>query len=207
MSAMEDIFEDGREPKPREVARIFEMRVPGHGHRHWACVEVDAKNDGHCELAGWRWGEHRPIHGGYRLTEPKHKAAWDAMREVWEWLAEWGLVELRQIGPDDSEYFAVEGGGLDAQSSKFAAAVRDFMAELRAGNEALELDEAIGEPTVVFAGRRVRHRDALRLLRRTGRCPGVGGAEHEKDVNRGNPEGEPGWTARVVPIFRAEARR
>ena len=79
------------------------------------------------------------------------------------------------------------------------------MAELRAGNEALELDEAIGwtvvsrddeSGTETHFGFYAEPAAALEWA-----------AEHEKDVNRGNPEGEPGWTARVVPIFRAEARR
>ena len=29
------------------------------------------------------------------------------MTHVWNWLVEWEFVELRKIGPEDSEYFAL----------------------------------------------------------------------------------------------------
>jgi hypothetical protein len=65
-------------------------------------------DDGLCELHDWYWFGQKDQHKPYRLTDPEDKARWDAMQEVWFWLREWELVELKKIGPDDSEYFATE---------------------------------------------------------------------------------------------------
>lgn len=47
-----------------------------------------------------------PIHGGYHLQDPEHRKVWDAGRDVMQWLCDHEFVQLRPIGPEDSEYFA-----------------------------------------------------------------------------------------------------
>jgi hypothetical protein len=68
----------------------------------WAYVCV--QDDGLAELWKWYWfGIRSPEHAMPLGYDPRLDLA---KQEVWEWLMEWELIELRPIGPEDSEYFA-----------------------------------------------------------------------------------------------------
>lgn len=116
--AIKELWLDSSEPKITGVSRIFHVVMPLQGksigeHRTsyaspvWADVHVD-DND-YCELHNWFFYGHRPKRDGtgYRLSDPGDALIWEAMTHVWNWLNEWEFVELRQIGPEDSEYFAL----------------------------------------------------------------------------------------------------
>jgi hypothetical protein len=112
-SKLEDLFADDKEPILRGISKIYHLVYPHDKARTtfaspvWADVEVDS--DGYCELRDWKYFEQRPKRsGGYNLSDAEDAAKWEAMREVWSWLSEWELVELKPIGPEDSEYFATE---------------------------------------------------------------------------------------------------
>jgi hypothetical protein len=102
-----DPWADDSEPEiSRRVKMVYALHAPGvHRYAYWAEVVID--EDGLCELQDWRWGEFRDPHRPYRAFAEDRKL-WDAMHEVWSWLSEWEYVELKPIGPEDSEYFATD---------------------------------------------------------------------------------------------------
>lgn len=107
------IWDDDREPEITGVTRTFTVGMPvlenddKKSAKIWAKVEV--YDHDYCELENWKWFDFRPrnMSTGYFLNKPEDAAIWEAMRKVWEWLAEWEYVELRPTGPDDKEYFAL----------------------------------------------------------------------------------------------------
>ena len=108
--ALLPIWDDENAPKITGINRVFHVAGPKmEGYSPvWANVNVDS-ND-YCELDGWHFFGHRPKRDGtgYYLSKPEDAIIWEAMTHVWTWLAEWEYVELRQIGPEDSEYFATD---------------------------------------------------------------------------------------------------
>jgi hypothetical protein len=105
------VWDDDREPEITGITRTFHVGMPTkEGERAmliWAKVEV--YDHDYCELENWKWFDFRPKKPGtgYFLNKPEDAAIWEAMRKVWEWLAEWEFVELRPTGPEDKEYFAL----------------------------------------------------------------------------------------------------
>ncbi len=109
MTDLSNIYEDGHEPEVGLYSETYIIRVPEHKYTHWARLEIEIENDGYANLESWRWGDFRSVRGpgaGYRFPEDRER--YDAMQEVYEWLREWDIIELRRIGPDDSEYFATD---------------------------------------------------------------------------------------------------
>jgi hypothetical protein len=107
-----DIFADDKEPRLAGISKTYHVLYPDKAPTRfaspvWADIEVD--EHGYCELRDWKYFEQRPKRtGGYNLTDAEDSDKWEAMRQVWSWLAEWDLVELKPIGPEDSEYFATD---------------------------------------------------------------------------------------------------
>jgi|SRR5215471_1258800 len=102
-----DLWADHNEPTTRTHGVLYHVEIPGHPR------EVNARilvyNDGLAELEHFTWfGVHGPKRGGYRLSDPEDKKLWDTKEEVLAWLAEWGLIKLKRIGREDSEWFATE---------------------------------------------------------------------------------------------------
>jgi hypothetical protein len=91
------------QPTVRKTATVVKVEYPGNDGTAWAYLEVETEHDPDCMIncRYWQWfGLHS-----------SHKAAGnyqEALNEVWEWLVEWELIELRSIGPEDSEYFATD---------------------------------------------------------------------------------------------------
>lgn len=103
-----DIYADFIKPvaKPTCVIYIVMCDYP---YSMQMQVQVRVYHDGLANLEYYRWfGKTGPKRGGYRLSDPKDLEIWETDKEVWEWLSEWGFVELHRIGPEDSEYFATE---------------------------------------------------------------------------------------------------
>ena len=110
---IKEIWDDDKEPKILGMTRTFHVAMPVEGKslgasHVWARVEVDQHD--YCELVNWCFFGHRPKRDGtgYFLNKPEDALLWEAMQHVWTWLAEWEYVELRPIGPEDSEYFATD---------------------------------------------------------------------------------------------------
>lgn len=102
---IENLYADEMKPliEPRAT---YTVRVPNHDWTHWA--QIHAEEDDLVELEDWRWGDVRDVHRPLRPHDPGDQKIIAARNEVWEWLAEWEIVRLRPIGPEDSEYFAGE---------------------------------------------------------------------------------------------------
>lgn len=101
-----DVYDDKLQPQFAPIGVTYRVVVPDeYKHDYWADVVVEPGTD-YCRLDGWKWGEYRqPRPAAYS------SANWHLLeieREVWSWLREWELVELKSIGPEDSEYFATE---------------------------------------------------------------------------------------------------
>lgn len=102
-----DWYAKDMEPEKFEY-KLFYIRMPKVCERKTGdTVSCHLKVDqyGYCELLDWYNFGKRDPHEPYN-SETMHLR--DAEIDVWEWLAEWELVELRPIGPEDSEYFATE---------------------------------------------------------------------------------------------------
>jgi hypothetical protein len=96
-----DIYADENEPDVSLVQTIKQYRVeiPNTRYDYYAVLSV--REDGYCELDHFKFhGVSGPVQGQYNSTE-----SYALQREVWDWLVEWELVELKPIGPEDSEYF------------------------------------------------------------------------------------------------------
>jgi hypothetical protein len=64
---------------------------------------------GYCELTNWTWKDEKYRSGGWRLSNPADLANYEAEHELLDFLRDEGeWIELRKIGPEDSEYFATE---------------------------------------------------------------------------------------------------
>ena len=104
-----DIYADENEPKSYSIGviRQYRVEIPNQHYNFYAVLSV--REDNYAEIDGIKFdGVAGPKTGGFRLSDPNDKAAWDLQQEVWGWLMEWELVELKAIGPEDSEYFATE---------------------------------------------------------------------------------------------------
>lgn len=100
-----DVYADDMKPESNQLAVIFRVAMPGQfKYDYWANVYVE-END-YCELHGWRWGEYRQPRPAIYNSDNFHLL--EVEKRVWEWLKEWEYVELRNIGPDDAEYFATD---------------------------------------------------------------------------------------------------
>lgn len=98
-----DVFDDELAPEHKVHAVVYHVNVPGQfKYDYWANVSVE-END-YASLDNWRWGEHRQPRSHVYSAENRHLM--ETEQEVWEWLKEWEFVELKAIGPEDSEYFA-----------------------------------------------------------------------------------------------------
>jgi hypothetical protein len=75
----------------------------------WALLNVELAHSDPClvDVKRWYWfGLHSNNTVVGTIEEiHKHQKARD---EVYSWLTEWEFIELRQIGPEDSEYFATD---------------------------------------------------------------------------------------------------
>jgi hypothetical protein len=99
-----DVYNDENEPKYGAIGTMYCV----HSERREAVAYLVVEEGGYTELWDWRWFGKRDPHRSYKLTVPEDRELWDAMREVWSWLREWEYVELKPIGPDDTEYFATK---------------------------------------------------------------------------------------------------
>lgn len=105
MDKNEVLWIDDNEPKCAYHGTLVSVHVPG--HRAKVNCQVLVYHDGLIELNHFTWfGVTGPKAGGYLLGNADDRKIWDAGREVLGWLQEWDLIELRPIGPEDSEYFA-----------------------------------------------------------------------------------------------------
>lgn len=107
------LYDDEMEPKHGHWAELYYVRLPDKSST-WARVRLAAQAwiavhyDGYCELHRWHWFGKSNKQGGLNLSNQEDAEIYEAEQEVWNWLQEWGLVELKPIGPEDSEYFATE---------------------------------------------------------------------------------------------------
>lgn len=95
------------------------MRILFKGYEVWIRDEVknpprfgctlSVDEHGYVEFNDWFWENQKRKPGGYRLSNPEDLARWEAMRELQEYLRDVEeLIELKPIGPEDSEYFATD---------------------------------------------------------------------------------------------------
>lgn len=98
-----DIFADENEPRNQFFGNMYRV-----GFDKYIYATLRVADDGYCDLWDWYWFGLRDPHRGYKLSDPEDHKLWDAMQNVWTWLREWEFVELKPIGPEDSEYFATE---------------------------------------------------------------------------------------------------
>lgn len=112
-----DYFAEGLEPDKFEY-KLFYLRMPNSLDRKTgdtiSCY-LSVDQYGYCQLMDWYFFHRRDPHRPYHLSEQEDAELYECERLVWEWLAEWELVELKPIGPEDSEYFATDKllGGKD----------------------------------------------------------------------------------------------
>jgi hypothetical protein len=100
-----DSFNSENEPESRQLWVTYVITVSDERRMKFPMasfcpyriyIEVGSYNT--CALqAGTSWF-------GKNFDEMGH----EEKKEIWELLSEWNLVELRQIGPEDSEYFATD---------------------------------------------------------------------------------------------------
>jgi len=103
-----DIYSDVINPQAKPGAVIYTVMCD-YPFSMQMQVQVRVYHDGLANLEYYRWfGKTGPKHGGYRLSDPADKEIWDRNQEVLMWLSEWGFIELKRIGPEDSEWFATE---------------------------------------------------------------------------------------------------
>lgn|SRR5215471_2001994 len=112
------LFDDVHEPKSRLSHKTYKIKptLPSYTglpeEMFKMFIEINVYEDnmgGLCELNDFWWFGVRPKrNGGYRPSDPEDKKILDAQHEVWGYLTEWEFVELKAIGPEDSEYFACE---------------------------------------------------------------------------------------------------
>jgi hypothetical protein len=120
-----DLWADENKPKVNLVQTIKQYRVeiPNQHYEYYAVLSV--REDGYVEVDDFKFnGVRGPKRGGYRLSDPNDKKIWDAQLEVWGWLQEWELVELKPIGPEDSEYFATHE--LEKEAAITSAKANEF---------------------------------------------------------------------------------
>lgn len=101
------IYDRGMEPEKFEY-RLFYIRMPKMLDRKTGdtiTCRLSVDQYGYCELVDWYYFGKRDPHEPYN-SETMY--LYECEREVWDWLAEWELVELRPIGPEDSEFFATD---------------------------------------------------------------------------------------------------
>ena len=101
-----DIFAEGMGPEKFEY-KLFFIRMPHALDRKTGetiTCRISVDQYGYCEMVDWYNFGLRDPHTSYNSLMDQKLI--EAEKEVWEWLAEWELVELRRIGPEDSEYFA-----------------------------------------------------------------------------------------------------
>lgn len=74
----------------------------------WGCT-LTVDEHGYVEFDDWFWHGVKRKPGGYRFSNPADVERHAAYIELQEFLAyEHELIELRAIGPEDSEYFATD---------------------------------------------------------------------------------------------------
>jgi hypothetical protein len=70
---------------------------------HWVYLTVEREN---CYIAGSRW-----YWDGVKDPRSYNSENWhlhETEMKMWNWLVDEELVELKPIGPEDSEYFATD---------------------------------------------------------------------------------------------------
>jgi len=103
-----DIYADIVKPEAKLLSHVYTV-IPAYPFSTKIRVSVRVYQDGLVNLDRYSWfGKSGPKHGGYRLSDPKDKEIWDTNQEVYAWLSEWEFIELKRIGPEDSEWFATE---------------------------------------------------------------------------------------------------
>ena len=99
-----DIFADENKPRVADLGKItvYRVDIPNQHFDYYAVLWV--REDGYCELHDFKFhGVPSPQQGTYNSVE-----SYTQVKEVWDWLMEWELVELKPIGPEDSEYFITD---------------------------------------------------------------------------------------------------
>lgn len=97
-----DIYNDDVKPGTRQHAVIYSIMFPHHKapqsnfSPYHIYVEVDEFDLTHISDYTYWYGK--------RAAD----MSWQERKEVLDFLCEWELIELRQIGPEDSEYFATD---------------------------------------------------------------------------------------------------
>jgi len=103
-----DIYADFINPESKPGAVIYTVMCD-YPYSMQMQVQVRVYHDGLANLEYYRWfGKTGPKRGGYRLSDPKDLEIWERDKEVYEWLSEWGFIESRRIGREDSEWFATK---------------------------------------------------------------------------------------------------
>lgn len=105
-----NIFADENQPRVMDLGKITTYRIDIPNQHFDYYVVLWVREDGYAEIQDFKfYGERGPmnVHSQLKHPEEAHKA-WEAQKEVWDWLMEWELVELKPIGPEDSEYFITD---------------------------------------------------------------------------------------------------
>ena len=107
MPADIDVYADENEPSHSPFYTILRIAPNPKGDlRYYAYLRI--YTDGLCELDCWYWFGIKSLGRPYDLRNEEDRIVLGAQQEVWEWLNEWEYVQLRRIGPEDSEYFVGE---------------------------------------------------------------------------------------------------
>ena len=96
-----DLYATENEPRVAFQYTVYGVRIPWRQetrdvHVNVALIVYDQDNLVNIDF-------HRTTWFGLPSADVKNHT-----QEIWDWLSEWELVELKQIGPEDSEYFATD---------------------------------------------------------------------------------------------------
>ncbi len=99
-----DIFADENQPRVHDGGKITMYRIDIPNHHFDYYVVLWAREDGYAEIHEYKFhGVRGPDH-----ERDNFSVRYEREKEVWDWLMEWELVELKPIGPEDSEYFITD---------------------------------------------------------------------------------------------------
>lgn len=106
-----DLFSDEKEPEVTHTTTITSYRVRVPSEAQSIDVMLDVYDDGLVDIKWYKWfGEDSRDYDRKVATATiaERNSHFEIKRQIMEYLSEWDLVELKRIGPEDSEWFATE---------------------------------------------------------------------------------------------------
>lgn len=105
----DDIWDDDKKPTSDVTRFTVVYRYPSKSFMlpdvGWAKLSVDLLSSEVC-LVDWAWFGHRAPRD--RKYDSDNFDLIDVRKEVLEWLRLWEIIELRQVGPENAEWFITD---------------------------------------------------------------------------------------------------